>query len=142
MLFKDVIGNAEVKLHLANMVQQNRISHALLFLGKEGCGALPLAIAFGRLGCLFAGCCEGLLLSSKWTSWLVIPNPYNLPAPLFEAASALILFWLFDDSSGQRRTKKLTDGSLDLVVRLIQLSSLPFMAPLRKRVIALIGSID
>jgi len=30
------------------MVQQNRISHALLFLGKEGCGALPLAIAFAQ----------------------------------------------------------------------------------------------
>jgi len=30
------------------MVQQNRISHALLFLGKEGCGALSLAIAFAQ----------------------------------------------------------------------------------------------
>jgi DNA polymerase III, gamma/tau subunits len=30
------------------MVHQNRISHALLFLGKEGCGALPLAIAFAQ----------------------------------------------------------------------------------------------
>lgn len=48
MLFKNVIGQADVKLHLANMVQQDRISHALLFLGKEGCGALPLAIAFAQ----------------------------------------------------------------------------------------------
>ncbi|OQP66030.1 hypothetical protein A3860_15705 [Niastella vici] len=48
MLFKNVIGQADVKLHLANMVQHNRISHALLFLGKEGCGALPLAIAFAQ----------------------------------------------------------------------------------------------
>src|SRR5205807_7365687 len=60
----------------------------------------------------------------------------DLPRLLWLYQMALILFWLFDDSSGQRRTKKLTDGSLDLVVRLIQLSSLPFMAPLRKRVIA------
>src|SRR5438093_11766007 len=30
------------------MVQQNRLSHALLFLGKEGSGALPLAIAFAQ----------------------------------------------------------------------------------------------
>ena len=66
----------------------------------------------------------------------------DLPRLLWLYQMALILFWLFDDSSGQRRTKKLTDGSLDLVVRLIRLSSLPFMAPLRKRVIALIGSID
>ena len=30
------------------MVQHDRISHALLFLGKEGCGALSLAIAFAQ----------------------------------------------------------------------------------------------
>ncbi len=30
------------------MVQQNRLSHALLFLGKEGSGALPLAICFAQ----------------------------------------------------------------------------------------------
>ncbi len=46
MLFKDVIGQQEVKQHLVEMVQHNRISHALLFLGKEGSGALPLALAF------------------------------------------------------------------------------------------------
>jgi DNA polymerase III subunit delta' len=30
------------------MVQHNRLSHALLFLGKEGSGALPLAAAFAQ----------------------------------------------------------------------------------------------
>jgi len=48
MLFKDVIGQQEVKQHLAEMVHQNRLSHALLFLGKEGSGALPLALAFAQ----------------------------------------------------------------------------------------------
>ena len=48
MLFKDIIGQHEVKQHLIEMVQQNRLSHALLFLGKEGSGALPLAIAFAN----------------------------------------------------------------------------------------------
>jgi len=48
MLFKDVIGNDAVKQHLTEMVQQNRLSHALLFLGKEGSGALPLALAFAQ----------------------------------------------------------------------------------------------
>jgi DNA polymerase III subunit delta' len=48
MQFKDVIGQEEVKLHLVEMVQQNRLSHALLFLGKEGSGALPLAMAFAQ----------------------------------------------------------------------------------------------
>lgn len=48
MLFKDVIGQQAVKQHLAEMVEQNRLSHALLFLGKEGSGALPLALAFAQ----------------------------------------------------------------------------------------------
>lgn len=48
MLFKDIIGQSEVKRQLVEMVQHNRLSHALLFLGKEGSGALPLAIAFAQ----------------------------------------------------------------------------------------------
>lgn len=48
MLFKNVIGQHEVKQHLIEMVQHNRLSHALLFLGKEGSGALPMAMAFAH----------------------------------------------------------------------------------------------
>jgi DNA polymerase-3 subunit delta' len=38
MQFKDIIGQDEVKQHLADLVEHNRLSHALLFLGKEGSG--------------------------------------------------------------------------------------------------------
>jgi len=48
MEFKEIIGQETVKSHLIEMVQQNRLSHALLFLGKEGSGALPLALAFAQ----------------------------------------------------------------------------------------------
>ncbi len=48
MLFKHVLGQYEVKQHLVEMVEQNRLSHALLFLGKEGSGALSLALAFSQ----------------------------------------------------------------------------------------------
>ena len=48
MRFADIIGQADVKQHLAEMVRHNRLSHALLFLGKEGSGALPLALAFAQ----------------------------------------------------------------------------------------------
>ncbi len=48
MLFSNIIGQEEVKQHLVELVQHNRLSHALLFLGKEGSGALPLAIAFAN----------------------------------------------------------------------------------------------
>ncbi len=48
MAFRDVIGQGALKDRLLQLVNQNRLSHALLFLGKEGAGALPLAIAFAQ----------------------------------------------------------------------------------------------
>ncbi len=48
MQFKDLIGQKEVQGHLVDMLQLNRLSHALLFLGKEGSGILPAAIAFAQ----------------------------------------------------------------------------------------------
>jgi DNA polymerase III subunit delta' len=48
MQFSDLIGQPEVKQQLAELVQHNRLSHALLFLGKEGSGALPMALAFAQ----------------------------------------------------------------------------------------------
>jgi DNA polymerase-3 subunit delta' len=48
MQFKDVIAQQYTKKQLAELVQHNRLSHALLFLGKEGSGDLPLAIAFAQ----------------------------------------------------------------------------------------------
>jgi DNA polymerase III subunit delta' len=48
MRFEKVIGQQETKRHLVEMVGNNRLSHALLFLGKEGSGALPMALAFAQ----------------------------------------------------------------------------------------------
>lgn len=48
MQFKDVVGQAEVKQQLAHMVADNRLSHALLFLGREGSGGLSLARALAQ----------------------------------------------------------------------------------------------
>src|SRR5436190_12413359 len=48
MQFSDIINQQEVKIHLTELVQHNRLSHALLFLGKEGSGTLPLALAFAQ----------------------------------------------------------------------------------------------
>jgi DNA polymerase III subunit delta' len=52
MLYKDVIGQLEVKRSLIELVQANRLSHAMLFLGPEGSGALALAMAFAQYVCL------------------------------------------------------------------------------------------
>src|SRR5215510_14241824 len=48
MQLKEIINQQEVKQHLIELIQHNRLSHALLFLGKEGSGGLPLALAFAQ----------------------------------------------------------------------------------------------
>ena len=48
MSFAKVIGQSPVKQTLVEMVQSNRLSHALLFLGHEGSGALPMSLAFAQ----------------------------------------------------------------------------------------------
>ncbi|MES1159470.1 MAG: hypothetical protein ABUM51_01820 [Bacteroidota bacterium] len=48
MSFNNVIGQTHVKQSLVELVQFNRLSHALLFLGNEGSGALALALAFAQ----------------------------------------------------------------------------------------------
>src|SRR5450432_1296718 len=48
MQFENVIGHAAIKGHLIDLVLHNRLSHALLFLGKEGSGSLSMALAFAQ----------------------------------------------------------------------------------------------
>ncbi len=46
MFFRDIAGKESVKKNLTKAVDSGRIPHAQLFLGKEGSGALPMALAF------------------------------------------------------------------------------------------------
>ncbi len=48
MLFSEVIGQNESKTFLLNTVKDKRISHAQIFLGKEGYGSLAMAIAYAQ----------------------------------------------------------------------------------------------
>lgn len=48
MLFSVIPGQLGVKEKLTGLVDHNRLSHALLFLGKEGSGSLQLAIALAQ----------------------------------------------------------------------------------------------
>lgn len=48
MQFKDVIGQSDLKAHIRGMVSGGRLSHALLMLGPEGSGVLPLALALAQ----------------------------------------------------------------------------------------------
>ncbi len=60
-----------------------------------------------------------------------------LPRLLWMYQMGLILYWIYDRSEGQLRTALLIDKSLRVVVKLIQLSSLPLMRPLRRQVLEL-----
>jgi len=48
MKFAEVIGHLDVKKRLIHSAKENRVSHALLFLGPEGTGGLPMAVAFAQ----------------------------------------------------------------------------------------------
>ena len=48
MLFKDIVGQQDVKQRLIQTVKDNRIAHAQLFLGPEGSGNLALAVAYAQ----------------------------------------------------------------------------------------------
>jgi DNA polymerase-3 subunit delta' len=48
MQFADVIGQEALKQRLRDSVRSGRIPHAQLFLGKEGTGGLPLALAYAQ----------------------------------------------------------------------------------------------
>lgn len=49
MDFNDIIGQAETKARLREMLQSGRIPHALMFCGPKGNGKLPLALTFARM---------------------------------------------------------------------------------------------
>lgn len=67
-------------------------------------------------------------------------KPY-VPRLLWMYQMGLILFWTFDRSPGQRKTLALIDQSLQIVVRLIKLSGLPLMRPLRRIVVDLAATV-
>jgi DNA polymerase-3 subunit delta' len=48
MLFSKVVGHSALKKKLISNALNGRVAHTQLFAGPEGCGALPLAIAYAR----------------------------------------------------------------------------------------------
>ena len=51
MRFADIIGQDDLKRHLAQSVDAGRVSHAQLFTGLSGSGALALAVAYVQYLC-------------------------------------------------------------------------------------------
>ncbi|MCX6313283.1 MAG: hypothetical protein NTX08_00960 [Sphingobacteriales bacterium] len=87
MQFKEVIGQQHCKTQLVQLVQQNRLGHALLFLGKEGSGALSMAMAFSQYLV-----CEKLNGKNSGKAAIADPGPSLFgepepPAPPIEEAT-------------------------------------------------------
>ncbi|SPF54902.1 Transcriptional regulator, TetR family [Candidatus Sulfopaludibacter sp. SbA4] len=72
-----------------------------------------------------------------------IPRDFEelLPRILWMYQMGLILFWIYDRSPSQKRTRALVDKSLAIVVRLVKLSDLPLMRPVRRIVIDLVKTV-
>jgi DNA polymerase-3 subunit delta' len=48
MLFKDILGQDHIKNYLITTANARRIPHAQLFIGPEGSGTLPMAMAYAQ----------------------------------------------------------------------------------------------
>ena len=64
-----------------------------------------------------------------------------LPRLLWMYQMGIILFWINDGSPNQKKTQALMVKSLEVVVRLIKLTSLPLTKPLRRMIIDLVDTV-
>ena len=48
MNFSQIPGQKEIKVKLLRSVKEERVSHAQIFAGNEGCGSMALALAYAR----------------------------------------------------------------------------------------------
>lgn len=65
----------------------------------------------------------------------------ELPFLLWMYHLGIVLFWIYDSSTGSLRTYRLLELSSEIVSNLINLTSMPIMVPLRKSILKLIISI-
>jgi hypothetical protein len=100
-------------------------AHPLSFLGK---GTLDLRL---RSALLFR---DALALEK-------LPDDLRAMTPtvLWALHMGLLLYFLYDDSPGQQRTRKLADGAIDLFVRTLALGRLAILKPIRRGVAALLA---
>lgn len=66
----------------------------------------------------------------------------QLPRLFWLYHMGLIYFWIIDESPGQRRTQRLLDGTLELIMQLLRIASLPLMGPVRKRALNVLKAVE
>ena len=65
-----------------------------------------------------------------------------LPMALWALQMGLLIMFIYDQSEGQRRTRRLADGALDLTLKLLGLAKLAVLKPVRSKVLALLRDAD
>ena len=65
----------------------------------------------------------------------------HLPRLLWLYQMGIILFWIYDRSPEQKRTHVLLDSSMELIVGLLKSSSLPLLAPFRRRAVKILEAV-
>jgi AcrR family transcriptional regulator len=61
-----------------------------------------------------------------------------LPTALWALHMGTILYFIYDESPEQQRTRRLVDGVITLLVRVLALAKLPLLKPVRGRALALL----
>jgi AcrR family transcriptional regulator len=77
-------------------------------------------------------------------------NKEDLPADLAQLLTLALwslhmgsmLYFLYDDSNNQQRTRRLIDHALDITVNLVRLARVPLLKPVRARVLALLAEAE
>jgi len=100
MQFQSITGQKETKEQLVQMIQHNRLSHALLFLGKEGSGALQLATAFAQY--IVCEKVNGKQLKAGSGQMTAEPSLFGEPEPIADSQLSTINYQpsTFSDSCG------------------------------------------
>jgi len=65
----------------------------------------------------------------------------HLPRLLWMYQMGVILFWIYDRSADQQRTRALLEKSLAIVVRLVKLAGIPLLRPVRRMVVELLEAV-
>ena len=65
-----------------------------------------------------------------------------LPTILWMYQMGLVVFWIYDHSEGQRRSQRLVEKSIGIVMFLLKVASLPLMRPARKLVLNLVDIVE
>ena len=112
---------------------------AMLSIGLVGLLAAGAAALICLVGAAFG--LAGFLLAMNHPRGKPVLPAVGLVLNVLPIQAMVILFWVYDKSPGQRRTRRLIDGAVPLIDRLVSLSRLRVLRPALRQVLALIESV-